>query len=126
MREREVVVLRLSVDQNRVALAERAALRILPRETHGIALEKYGAERQHFGEAVINSTLAMAHFRALFEKLRDFRVDVKPLGHANKAVGDFREFLKREAGIEIIFRLVAAVLIGRTVVRQFEQERNVS
>src|SRR5712664_3810791 len=98
MREREVVVLRLSVDQNRVALAERAALRILPREAHGIALEKCGAERQHFGEAVINSTFAMPHFRALLEKLRDFRMDVKPLGHANKAVGDFREFFLQETG----------------------------
>src|SRR5260370_5080182 len=62
MREREGVVLRLSVDQNRVALAERAALRILPREAHGIALEKYGAERQHFCAAVVDGTLAMAHF----------------------------------------------------------------
>src|SRR5216684_3581179 len=123
MRKREVVVLRLSVDQNRVALAERAALRILPREANGIALEKYGTERQHFGETVIDGTLAMAHFRALFEKLRDFRVDVKPLGHANKAVGDFREFLKREAGIDLIFRFVAAMLIGGPVFRQFAQVR---
>src|SRR6266851_5267500 len=123
MRKREVVVLRLSVDQNRVALAERAALRILPREAHGIALEKYGAERQHFGEAVIDGTLAMAHFRALFEKLRDFRVDVKPLGHANKAVGDFREFFLQETGIDLIFRFVAAMLIGGPVFWQFAQVR---
>src|SRR6266436_7577248 len=118
MREREVVVLRLSVDQNRVALAERAALRILPREAHGIAVEKYGTERQHFGETVIDGTLAMAHFRALFEKLRDFRVDVKPLGHANKAVGDFRESFLREAGSDLIFGFVAAVLIWRPIFRQ--------
>src|SRR6266852_4023864 len=123
MREREVVVLRLSVDQNRVALAERAALRILPRETHGIALEKYGAERQHFGEAVINSTLAMPHFRALLEKLRDFRMEVKSLRQANEGVGDFREFFLQETGIDLIFRFVAAMPIRGPVVRQFAQMR---
>src|SRR5713226_7987323 len=123
MREREVVVLRLRVNEHRVALAERAALRVLPREANGIAFEKYGAERQHLGKTIIDGTLAMPHFRALLEKLRDFRMEVKSLGHANKAVGDFREFLKRGAGIDLIFRLVAAVLIRRPVVRQFAQVR---
>jgi len=55
----------------------------------------------------------------LFEKLRDFWVDVKSLGHANEAVGDLREFLGREAGIDFIFRFVTAVLIGRPILRQF-------
>src|SRR5258708_37302141 len=118
MREREVVVLRLRVDQNRVALAERAALRILPREAHGIAFEKYGAERQHLGKTIIDGTLAMPHFRALLEKLRDFRMEVKSLGHANEAVADPREFFRREAGMDLIFGFAAAVLIRRPVVTQ--------
>src|SRR6267378_1061246 len=123
MREREVVVLRFRVNEHGVALAERAALRILPREAYGIALEKYGAERQHFGKTIIDGTLAMPHFRALFEKLRDFRMEVKSLRHANEAVGDFREFFLREAGIDLIFGFVAAVLIGGPVFRQFAQVR---
>src|SRR6266576_1406294 len=77
MRESEVVVFGLCVDQNRVALVERAALGVLSREAHGMPLKKHGAKRQHFGEAVI----------------------------------------------DLIFRLVAAVLIGRPVVRQFAQAR---
>src|SRR6202165_4966135 len=64
MREGEVVVLRLRVDQNRVALVERAALGVLSREAHGIPLEKHGAERQRFGKAVIDGTLAVADLRA--------------------------------------------------------------
>src|SRR5882762_2245801 len=82
MRESEVVVLRLRVDQNRVALVERAALGVLSREAHGIPLEKHGAESQRFGKAVIDGTLAVAHFRALFEKFHNFWVDVKPFGQA--------------------------------------------
>src|SRR6266849_2083709 len=123
MREREVVVLLLRVNEHRVALAERAALGVLPREAHGIALEKYGAERQHFCKTIIDGTLPMPHFRALLEKLRDFRMEVKSLGHANEAVGDLREFFRSEAGIDLIFGFVAAVLIRRPVVRQFAQVR---
>src|SRR6266550_2767396 len=85
MRESEVVVLGLCVDQNRVALVERAALGVLSREAHGMPLKKHGAKRQHFGEAVIDGTLAVAHFPPLFEKLRDFCVDMKSFGHANEA-----------------------------------------
>src|SRR5467141_5227779 len=58
MREREVVVLRLRVNEHGVALAEGAALRILSRKAHGIPLEKHGAECQRFGKAVIDGTLA--------------------------------------------------------------------
>src|SRR5260370_38553905 len=101
MREREVVVLRLRVDQNRVALAERAALRILPRQAHGIAFEKYGAERQHFGKTIIDGTLAMPHFRELHEKLRDFRMEMKSLRHANEAVADIQEFFLRAPGLDL-------------------------
>src|SRR5216684_109499 len=124
MREREVVVLRFRVNEHGVALAERAALRILPREAHGVALEKYGAERQHFGKTIIDGTLTMPHFGALFEKLRDFRVDVKSFRHSNEAVGDYRELLRREAGIDLIFRFVAAVLIRRPIVRQLAKMRD--
>ena len=106
-----------------MALVERAALRVLSREAHGIPLEKHRAESQCFGKAVIDGTFAVAHFRSLFEKLRDFRMKVKSFGHANEAVGDLRKFLRREAGIDLIFRFVTAVLIWRPVVRQFAQVR---
>src|SRR6266850_6281348 len=77
MGEREVVVLGLRIDEHRVALAECAALRILSREAHGIPFKKHRAEGQRFSKAVIDSALAVAHFRALFEEFRDFRVEVK-------------------------------------------------
>src|SRR2546430_4188614 len=123
MRESEVVVFRLCVDQNGVALVERAALGVLSGEAHGIPLKEHRAKSQCFGKAIIDGTLAVAHFCALFEKLRDFRVDVKPLGHANEAVGDLRKFLGSEPGIDLIFRFVAAMLIRRPVVREFAQMR---
>jgi len=38
-------------------------------------------------------------------------VDVKPFGHANEAVGDFRKFLGREAGIDFVGGVITAVLV---------------
>src|ERR1700730_3657410 len=123
VRESEVVVLGLRINEHRVALAEGATLRILSREAHGVPFEKHGAEGQSFGKAVINSTLAVPHFRALFEKLRDFRVEVKSFGYADEAVGNLRELLRGEAGIDFVGRVIAAMLVGRPVVRQFAQMR---
>jgi len=90
------------------------------REAHGIPFRRSTeAERQRFGKAVIDGTLAVAHFRALFEKFHNFRVGVKPFGHANKAFGDFRKLLGREAGIDFVRGVITAVLVRRPVIRQF-------
>ena len=114
------------VDEHGVALVERAALGILSREAHGIAVEEHGTESQCFRKAVVDGALAVAHFRALFEELGDFRMNVKTLGHAHKAIGNFGKFLGREPGIDFIGAVVAAMLIWRPVVGQFAELRNLS
>src|SRR6266481_5735422 len=123
MRESEVVVLGLRINEHRVALAEGAALRILSREAHGVSFKKHGAESQRFGKAVINGALAVTHLRALFEELHDFRVNVKTFRHAHEAIGDFRELLWSKAGIDFVGHVIAAMLVGRPVVRQLAQVR---
>ena len=100
MRERQIVLLGLRVDQNGVALVEGAALRILPGEAHGIAFENQRAEGEQFGEAVIDGALAMAHFGALLEQLDDFGMDMKSGWRAHQSIGDFREFFGGQAGVD--------------------------
>jgi len=46
--------------------------------------------------------------------------------HAHQAGGDFFKSFRREAGVHFIFRLVAAVAIGRPVLRQLSEMRDLS
>jgi len=85
-------VLRLRVDQNRMALVERATLGVLSREAHGFP-SRSTEPNAAFRRSRNRRHACAPHFRALFEKFHNFRVDVKPFGHANEAVGDFRKFL---------------------------------
>ena len=123
MRERQVIVLGLHVNEHRVTLVEGAALRVLSGKAHGIPIQEHGGERQRFGKTVIHRTLAVAHLRALFEEFGDFGVNVKSFGHANETFGDFREFFDREAGIYFVRAFITTMLIGRPIVRQFAQVR---
>src|SRR5204862_6590870 len=77
--ERKIIVLIHCVDQHRMALIERASLRVLPGEADGIAFQDDGAKRQSFRESVVYGALAVAHLGALFEQLHNFRMNVKAL-----------------------------------------------
>src|SRR5207302_487726 len=59
--ERKIIVLIQRIDQHRVPLIERAALRVLPGETDGIAFQNDGAKRQRFRESIVYGALSVAH-----------------------------------------------------------------
>src|SRR5208283_1908719 len=93
MRKREILLFILRINQNGVALVEGAALRILAGEADGIAFEDERAVGKKLREPVIHRAFAVAHFRALIEKLHDFGMDVKAFGSTHKPVSNSRDAL---------------------------------
>src|SRR6266566_2226718 len=98
MRKRKVIALSHRIDQHGVTLVEGAALGVLPGEADRIALQDDRTKRQRFREPVIHSALTVAHFAALFEELRNFRVDVKTIRRASEAISNFSQSLTRQTG----------------------------
>src|SRR5260370_23892217 len=68
MREWKVIVLGLRIDQYGVALVDRAALGVLPRESNGSSFQQQGTVGESFGEAVIHGAFSIAHFHALLKQ----------------------------------------------------------
>ena len=124
MRERQVVVLGFRIDQHGVPLIERAALRVLPGKTNGRAFEHQRTKGQRFRKAVVDGALAVAHLAALLQQFRDFRMQVKARRHAHEPVGEFRELFLRQPGVDFVRRIVFPVLVGRPIVRQLAQMRD--
>src|SRR5713226_133619 len=117
MGERNVIVFGHRIDQNSVALVERAALRILPGKADRIAFQNDGTKSQRFREAIIDGALSVAHLGALLEQFYDLRMYMEAVRYAHQAGSDFFKRFTRKAGIDLIFGLVAAVEIRRPVFR---------
>src|SRR6266571_6871693 len=124
MGERKVIMLSHRINQYGMTLVEGAALRVLPREADRIAFQDDRTKRQRFREPVIHSALTVAHFAALFEELRNFRVDVETIRRASEAVSNFSQSFPRQTGIDLILWLVPAMRIGRPVFRQLAKVRD--
>jgi hypothetical protein len=75
--QRHIFAFIFNVDQGGVALIERAAPRVLAAQAHGDAALDQAGEGQSFSHAVVDSTLARPHFRALLQKLLHLRMNVK-------------------------------------------------
>src|SRR4029077_7116509 len=83
MIERGVAALVLLVDQYRMALRERAALGVLPRQPHVMALLQQRAERQGLAGRPVDAKPAADPLRAVVEEPLDCGVKpkaVRPLG----------------------------------------------
>src|SRR5260370_5673765 len=104
MREREVIVLGDGVHQYGMALVECAALRILTRETDGIAFEKDRAKGQRLREAIVNGALSLAHLGTLLYQLHDLRMNVEAFGNPREAFSYLSQFFAAEAGVYFVFR----------------------
>ena len=123
MRERQIDIFVLDVDQGGMALIESAAARILAAEPNRSALAKERAEGQCFGHAEINRALAVAHFGALLEKLFHLWMDVESAWITCKSVGDRGQFICVDRCFDFERRFVAAALIGIPVGRKLPHRR---
>ena len=124
MLHRRVRLAGLHVVQHEVALRKRAALRVLPGETDGIAFQNDGAKRQRFRESIIYGSLSMTHLGTLFQQLQDFRMNVKALRHAHKSIGDSRQLFLCQPSIDFVLWFVRAMRIRRPVFRQLAEVRD--
>ena len=69
------------VVQHGVALAERAALRVLPAQAHAMSLGRQGRKGQRFGRRPIERPLAGGHRAPLIEAPLQRLVQMEPLGN---------------------------------------------
>ena len=78
------------VDEHAVALAERAAPRVLAREAHRRALEHERAERERLGERPVDLVARRTSVRRACSWRSSFGLTVKSSGHARERVDDLR------------------------------------
>src|ERR1035438_4046542 len=116
--QRHVFVFVFDVGENGVALVEGAAAGVLSAETHVGAGFHQAREGERFGHAVVDGALADAHFRALFEELLYFRMNVEAVGVRSQASRKIREFFGRESGLDFEFGLVETAVIIVPVLRE--------
>src|SRR5207237_111874 len=86
--ERRVAALVLLVDQHRVALRERAALRVLSGQPHVMAFLQQRAERQGFAGRPVDSGAALDRFRAIIQEASDGAMNPKAVGHLGDLAAD--------------------------------------
>src|SRR5271157_3021667 len=92
-------------------LVERAAATVLSAQPHWDARPYQTAEGQSFGHSVVHGALARAHFGALFEQFLDLWMDMKIFRVSGERLGNFTQFFRRQSGLDLIFRLVAAARV---------------
>ena len=123
MLERHVLRFVLRVDQRGVPLIECSAASILAREPDRCAFEKQSAEGKRLRHSVIHRTRTATHLQALIEKPLDLGMDGKPVGISCKRCGNFAESRAIDAGVDLVFRLIAAAFVGLPVGRQLVVHR---
>ena len=90
-RERYNLLLRFHIDQRRMALIERAAPAVLPRQPHRHAFVQQRAKSQRLGHSEIDGPLAVRHFPALLQQLFHLGMNVKSLRIARQRFADHRQ-----------------------------------
>ena len=80
--QRDVAGFGLLVDQHRMALREGAALRILARQAHRLALVEQRPEGQRLAGRPVDPLAGLDHLAAVVEEAADGLVDLEPLRDA--------------------------------------------
>src|SRR5438552_2522846 len=94
--ERDVLVVGVDVVQDRVALAEGAAARVLPAHADRDALEQQRADGERLGAAPVDAASLVHHLRARLHETRGPRVRRETLGQAREGGGDLVQHLGRD------------------------------
>src|SRR5436309_3325059 len=94
--ERNVPVAGLDVVEDRMALAEGAAARVLPAHADRDALEQQRAEGERLGAAPVDAAPLADHLRARLHETRGPRVRREALGHTREGGGDLVQHLGRD------------------------------
>ena len=97
--ERDVACLGLLIDQGRMALAEGAARRILPRQADVIALVQQGAEGKRFRRGPVEPLAGLEHFRFGMKLAGNGAVQVEIGRHRGQRLADLLQKLVRHRGL---------------------------
>src|SRR5688572_33253534 len=81
--DRGVALPRLRVVEHEVAMRERAALGVLPRQPYGDAFDEQGGEGERLGVAPVDAAL-VERSRAALELSRELRMDGEALLHPHE------------------------------------------
>src|SRR5262249_9351592 len=81
-----------------VALAERAAAAVLPRESHRRALGEERAEGERLGRPPVDRAVLRDHLAAALEQRAELRVEHESGRHARDPLGDHGELREGDAG----------------------------
>src|ERR1700761_6538998 len=108
----------LDIDQHTMSLIEGAALAVLSAQAHRRSLHQQRANGNSFSHSVIKWLLALPHLLALFEQLLDLRMNVKTRRILREARSNLADFLRRQASLYFVFRLVLSASVCRPVIRQ--------
>src|SRR5690242_6107273 len=92
-------------------LIEGAAARVLPAETDGNSGGHKASECQGFCHAIVDGTLARAHFGALFEQLFDLGMNVEVFGICGELLSNLAQLVRWDSSVHFVIRLVAPTLI---------------
>ncbi len=98
--ERRVLRLGAMVDDGGVALAERAAARVLARDAHRRSFEQQRAERERFGERPVD-LVAVERRAPRREDAGELRVRFEAVGEGRERGDDAIELLARNAGVDV-------------------------
>src|SRR5271170_2589436 len=88
--QRHEFVFVLDVDEDGVALVERAAASVLSAKAYGNAGLHQTSKRERFGHAVIDGAFARAHLGALLQQLLNFGMNVEARGIRSQASREFQ------------------------------------
>src|SRR5262247_4392080 len=99
MIERDVAVLVLLIDQDRMALREGAALAVLAGQAHREALEQQRAVGQRLGRRPGDALALLDGLGAVVEEALDRAVDMEILGHRSDFAADVLERIDGDAGM---------------------------
>src|SRR6202042_1531215 len=91
--------LALLIDQHRMALRERAALGVLTRQAHAMAVEQQRAERECLAGRPVDALAGLDRLAARVEEALDRAVDVEALRHRGDLLADLLQRRERDAGI---------------------------
>src|SRR5713101_9593365 len=119
--QRNVFLLVLDVEQDRVPLVEGAAATVLPAQADWSAVLDQTGEGESFRHPVVHWTFAGAHFRALLEQLLYFGMNVKVRGIRSQPLGELMQLLKRHSSFYFVLRLVTAPKECVPIIRQLPQ-----
>src|SRR4051812_46634239 len=99
MTKRRVARLALLIDQHRMALRKRAALRILTRQANPVTVEQQRAEGERLTGRPVNPFAALDCLAAIVEEALNRAVYVEALRHRGELAADLLQRRDRHAGV---------------------------